>query len=501
MRIGVGCIAALALAGCGLDEVRLDGAPTHEWIELSSTHFRLQTDTAESFARSVVEQYERQRELLARVAFPTWQAPDDRLDVVIFEDEGEFTAVSPKGVGAFYREARHGSLTTARIVAPAGANYMTSVTFGRTTLLHELVHRFVRTNRPFVPTWLNEGLAQYYETLEEDRSTREVIVGQHAPTGSLIADWSAVADLIGAPPEAFYRENNEKRMSANYSAAWGLVHFLIHHPGERGRLDCLLWQRNGREPVLDAERRCLRTDDPHTLDVAVRSYFEGAPSLGVRVPAPAFADSPTVSLRKMSAVEVLRLRATCLNWDNPAGYQKAKAIVTQAAQLAPDDPDTLLLLAEVWERERQPDLREAALRKAATLRSDESRFLVSLAAALVARLPSRPTPENAAEIAALLDEAVSLPCPAEVLAFAARLSSQQPDRVDRALEVAQRAVADSPGCASCHATLARILFAKGETQSALDELSQGIALQPDGRASNELLELGRRWRRAPPTAR
>jgi tetratricopeptide (TPR) repeat protein len=498
MRIGVACTAAFALAGCGLDEVRLDRPPTHDWIEVTSPHFRVQTDTAESFARSVIEQYERQRELLARIAFPTWQAPADRLDVVIFEDSDEFGAISPSGFGAYYQETRHGAVTHARIVAPAGSNYMTSVTFGRTTMVHELVHRFVSANRPFVPTWLNEGLAQYYETLEEDRSTHEVILGEHAPTGSLIADWSAVAYLIGASPEQFY---NEKKMSANYSAAWGLVHFLIHHPGERARLDCLLWQRDGRESVVDAERRCLRTDDPRTLDVAVRSYFEGTPSLGVRVPAPPFAPSPTLTMRKMSVVEVLRLRATALTWDIPAAFERAKSIIGRAAQLAPDDPETQLLLAEVWQREGRPDLREAALRKAVASRPDEPRFLVSLAAALVARFPSQPTTEKAAEIAALLDRVVALPCPAEVLAFAAKLSALQPDRMDRALDLARKAVAEAPGCASCHATLAEILVKKGETPLAIDELTHAIALQPDGRASNDLLALERRWKKAPATVK
>ena len=88
-------------------------------------------------------------------------------------------------------------------------------------LRHEMTHAFLHAAMPYVPIWLDEGLAEYFEKPRETRGrdnpyftsiSRKIIFGSVPPMGRL--ERLKYFDQMG---------NNE------YCEAWSWVHFMIHY--------------------------------------------------------------------------------------------------------------------------------------------------------------------------------------------------------------------------------------------------------------------------------
>jgi hypothetical protein len=132
-----------------------------------------------------------------------------------------------------------------------------------TDLRHETTHALLHNALPYVPLWLDEGLAEYFEVPVGLRASHNphrrgmqmaIRFGSWRPN---LADLEANRDIAD--------------MTANdYRDAWGWVHFLLHGPPEaRAALEeFLLTIPTGREPtplsvslsrrLPDVDRRALQ---------------------------------------------------------------------------------------------------------------------------------------------------------------------------------------------------------------------------------------------------
>jgi tetratricopeptide (TPR) repeat protein len=100
---------------------------------------------------------------------------------------------------------------------------------------HEYVHTLLHANFRWLPTWLDEGLAEFYGNTRFEQT--KMYVG--APSTRVLrlrgAPLIELAELIGENPWRKYR-NNEERIDMFYSEAWTLVHYLTFAPGmEQGK--------------------------------------------------------------------------------------------------------------------------------------------------------------------------------------------------------------------------------------------------------------------------
>lgn len=89
-----------------------------------------------------------------------------------------------------------------------------------TDLRHETTHAVLHSGLPFVPLWLDEGLAEYFEPPVSDRPS------DHPHLEKL--KWSA---RFGWKPDLRRLENQQSaaRMSVgDYRESWAWVHFLLH---------------------------------------------------------------------------------------------------------------------------------------------------------------------------------------------------------------------------------------------------------------------------------
>jgi hypothetical protein len=100
-----------------------------------------------------------------------------------------------------------------------------NIATGTGTLVHEIVHPFVRANFPKCPAWLNEGLGSLYEQCGERDGhivgyTNWRLAGlQHAINAGAVPSFT---ELTGTTSSEFYGEDQ----GTNYSQARYLCYYL-----------------------------------------------------------------------------------------------------------------------------------------------------------------------------------------------------------------------------------------------------------------------------------
>ena len=89
-----------------------------------------------------------------------------------------------------------------------------------TDLRHESTHALLNGSLPYVPLWMDEGIAEYFEAPAHERVSRHPHYRQVCRRSRFVR-----------PPEVHDLENIDKLpgMDANaYRDAWSIIHFLIH---------------------------------------------------------------------------------------------------------------------------------------------------------------------------------------------------------------------------------------------------------------------------------
>ena len=149
---------------------------------------------------------------------------------------------------------------------------------GDGTLVHELVHPFVRADFPTCPTWLDEGMGSLYEqcVLESD-GLRGLVNWRLDALQRAAADGSApaIAELVRMAPDAFYGDGS----ALNYAAA----RYLCLYLQERGAL-AELYRRlrdgaaSSTDPAADAEKALVELLGASTVaevDSAFKAWVTG----------------------------------------------------------------------------------------------------------------------------------------------------------------------------------------------------------------------------------
>lgn len=115
-------------------------------------------------------------------------------------------------------------------------------------LRHETTHAMLNASLPYVPLWLDEGLAEYFEVTAGDRQT-----------GSSHMKIVRLRALIGQVPDLVALEDLgdlSAMGSGEYRDAWSWVHFLLHESEEaRSVLVGFLAELQAQSPPGPLSRR------------------------------------------------------------------------------------------------------------------------------------------------------------------------------------------------------------------------------------------------------
>jgi hypothetical protein len=168
--------------------------------------------------------------------FSNWQ-PKPGARVVVFDNMEDFRAYSAQATRATHEQlAGYCHLKTDE----EGNTFYELVTYEHENLwpvlAHEGFHQFLGYELGLeVPMWLNEGLAQYFETsrvvagrfLTGEVSARKLRAARYAlRTGQA----PRISQLLTMDRASFYSQ-----AQTTYPASWALVHYLLHRDGSSYR--------------------------------------------------------------------------------------------------------------------------------------------------------------------------------------------------------------------------------------------------------------------------
>jgi tetratricopeptide (TPR) repeat protein len=235
-----------------LDKAERDKKEEENYKENESAHFQLRYNGAAepALAREVLHTLE---EHYAQIESELNFSPPDQIGVILYTQQG-FADITraPGWVGA---------LNDGRIRVPVQGLTGVNAELSR-VLRHELTHSFVgQKTHGRVPTWLQEGLAQWMEGKRSEENAAVLIQiykdGQSAPLARLEGSW------MGLPEDV-----------ARYGYAWALanVEYIIQTQG-MGDVDRILEKLGAGSSTEEALRGVLH-DDYGDLMKATAEYLK-----------------------------------------------------------------------------------------------------------------------------------------------------------------------------------------------------------------------------------
>jgi Tfp pilus assembly protein PilF len=242
------CALALSFASASL-------AGEKPFTEVRSPNFRVLTNGSEHDARRIALEFEQMRAVFA-VGFPnmrlTTGAP---LLIFAVQTENDMKSLAP----AFWKNHKgplpaglfdHGwekQFAIVRIDQDVPGAYH--------VVYHEYVHTLLHSNFRWLPTWLDEGLAEFYGNTRFE--PKKSYVGAPSTRVYQLKNRTLIPleTLLVVNPWSYYR-GDETQIATFYAESWALVHYLVFGPDmELGKkLSRFYAQLQAGDPQLKAFR-------------------------------------------------------------------------------------------------------------------------------------------------------------------------------------------------------------------------------------------------------
>jgi tetratricopeptide (TPR) repeat protein len=397
----------------------------------------------------------------------------------------------------------------------------------REVLQHELTHVLIYTHFPQAPTWLNEGLAEYFSTLESDEEEGIAIMGR--PPGHLgfrngswktvydqslkrsvtllpIAEVPSVRSLLNMGDEFYGAYDGEpgtpaaaeagRRQALNYGGAWNLVHLLKQDPKYAPMFEAYLAKLRAGRSADGAWSGAFQAVSPDELEKDFRAALtqEKITALTTHYNRPS-TGAPAV--RTLSDAEVHLLFAQMRKWDTDESKSAALRDMNEGAARAPDLPQAALLRAYWSYQHENWGEADETLRKAKLAHPNDRQILNALGWVRLAALERKEHLEPKELVIAMEPVAAPLSRVAETateLDLLGRYHLMKGD-YDRGLAYEKRAVAKDPSCSACLATSAELMAQKGLFRDAVEVATLALAVLPEGARSPVLEQRIARYKR------
>jgi tetratricopeptide (TPR) repeat protein len=196
------------------------------WLEVRSQHFSVLTNANEKTGRRIADQFERMRAVF-HFAFPKISI-DNFAPIVVLavKDDNDFRALEPQ----VYLAKGQVKLDGLFLRVP-DKNYVLMRTDAEgdhpyAVIYHEYTHLLSSKASEWMPLWVNEGLAEYYETTEIHENN--IALGKPSSENLALLRQSKLLPLptlfVVDYNSPYYHEQN--RASIFYAESWALTHYL-----------------------------------------------------------------------------------------------------------------------------------------------------------------------------------------------------------------------------------------------------------------------------------
>ena len=192
------------------------GRSMESWQGQATSHFAIYTSAQEDRSSDILGRLEGARVFFEKSGLAN-PAATPHLSILAIGSNKDYDVyrLNPAAY-AFYQRTREGDFVVMRDLAPEHVS----------VAVHEYTHFVVEHAGLKLPIWLNEGLADFYSTVEARGN--QVVIGA-APSGredtlsrNRWMDWNSLVAVDHDSP--YYRQND--KMLLFYAQSWAMVHML-----------------------------------------------------------------------------------------------------------------------------------------------------------------------------------------------------------------------------------------------------------------------------------
>ena len=236
-----------------------------EWIKLRSKNFQLFGNASREEIRQVAVKMEKFREAFRQISGKESLGSPIPTNIIVFENEESFRDYQPAS-----REEKFNDPAISKFQGGEDVNYIALSIKGDKiktfrTIFHEHAHFLFDNNfgRANTPAWLNEGLAEYYETAQIEDDRNATLGAQNDEHLRLLRQNKPI------PLETFFGFNyyslnlrSEENVRIFYAQAWALIHYLLHgKDGARnGQFNKFVGLLQNGKPSKEALREAFQVD-------------------------------------------------------------------------------------------------------------------------------------------------------------------------------------------------------------------------------------------------
>jgi tetratricopeptide (TPR) repeat protein len=288
-------------------------AAPEQWIQVSSEHFTVVTDSNDKQGRHILDQFERMRWLF-HTLFPKSNVdPAVPIIVIAARNQKGFEALEPaayltKGqlsLAGYFLRTPDKNYVLLRMDAEGEHPFA--------TIYHEYTHLQFSSALEWLPLWLNEGFAEFFQNTEIH--SKDALVGQPSVEDILYLRQNKLLPLdtlfkvdANSP---YYHE--EKKGSVFYAESWALTHYLEMTDHEKGthRLSTYISLVSQHEDPLAAGEKAF--GDLKQLQSSLQNYIQASSyKQFVLSSAAAPLDEASYKSKALSQTEADAIRADCL---------------------------------------------------------------------------------------------------------------------------------------------------------------------------------------------
>ncbi|HEX4228940.1 MAG TPA: hypothetical protein VHZ07_09725 [Bryobacteraceae bacterium] len=347
------------------------------WIKVTTPNFEMYTTNDQKDAARALQVFEQIRYFFV-ASSPSKPVSSSPVRIVAFRSEREYAPYRLNaGAFAYYVRCHNRDYIVMQDIEPA--HYPAA--------MHEYTHLIVEHLNLHFPVWLNEGLAEFYSSLEA-RGNQAVVGGVLPGRMAILKSrpWLDLKLLFSVDQSSSYYNERDK-MSVFYAESWALTHMLELGDTYRGRFPEFLLAAASGKAVEDCFRS-IYGKDLVAVAADLRTYANPstlrAGIVDVKLPRSAF-DTKTAPLPPLETELALTdlLASRKQTWgeaskrlrkladDHPDNLAVEESIaylewqrnqtsaardhIARAIQLGSTDPDVLYLYAQLLHQTNAPE--------------------------------------------------------------------------------------------------------------------------------------------------
>jgi tetratricopeptide (TPR) repeat protein len=447
------------------------------WVEVRSAHFTVLTDSSEKRGRQILDQFERMRWVF-QTLFPKANIdPGSPIVVLALRDKKDFQAIEPEAylakgkldLAGYFLSLPDKNYIALRLDAEGEHPF--------STVYHEYTHLQLGKAIEWLPLWLNEGLAEFFQNTEI--SGKDVRLGEPSFDDILYLRQSRLIPLftllkidVNSP---YYHE--EQKGSVFYAESWALTHYfeVTDRQNKTHRLQDYIQLMSQHQDSLAAAEKAF--GDLNKLQKELDQYVLQASFNYFNLStATARIDESTYQVRSLPTAEADAVRADFLA--DEGRTKDARALLDSVLKA---EPNNVLAHETMGYLEFRDGNRDAARKwYAEAVALDSQSFLANYYFASMSYRSGDPATE--AQVQASLETAIKLnPRFAPAYDELAAVYADHPDKLAQAHLMNLQAVDLEPANVRYRLNAANVLLTSGRLADAIRvlQVAEGVAKSPE----------------------